>query len=155
MKRFFFVFTFSFVFLSLFAEDKIVMPEFPGGVSELKKYLEENIIYPTAARQMEITGEVVVEFTVERSGTLTGFNVVKSLSPELDQEALRVVRGMPDWKCGTKNGVPARVTMTLPINFKLHKVVGGYLNQSDEITSKRFHRRVRHVKKNSTGTARK
>ena len=135
------------------AADKIVYPEFPGGVTELKKYLEENIVYPTAARQMEITGEVVVEFTVERSGNLTGFNIVKGLSTELDQEALRVARNMPAWKPGTKNGTPVRVTMTMPINFKIHKVEG-YLNSSQEVTAKksRRHRLGRGRKNVSTTT---
>jgi TonB family protein len=126
------------------AADKIVYPEYPGGITELRKYLEQNIVYPTAARQMEITGEVVVEFTVERNGTLTGINIVKGLSTELDQEALRVTRNMPSWKPGTKNGIPVRVTMTMPINFKLHKV-DGYLDSSQEVKNKksRFQRLLR------------
>lgn len=124
--------------LSALAADKIVYPEFPGGTAELKKYLEENIVYPTTARKLEITGEVVVEFTVERNGTLTGINIVKGLSTELDQEALRVARNMPSWKPGTKNGIPVRVTMTMPINFKLHKVEG-FLDNSQEVTTKKGH----------------
>ena len=127
------------------ADDKIDMPEFPGGRRELQKFLAENVIYPTAARQMEITGEVVVEFVVERSGVLTGINIVKGLSPELDQEALRVVKLMPKWKAGRKNGVPTRVKMTMPINFKLHKTNDKYLNTSEAplkpVTSRKQARR--------------
>ena len=119
------------------AEDIIVMPEYPGGEKALQKYLEDNLVYPTAARKMEVTGEVVVEFTVERGGALSGVNVVKGLSTELDQEALRVVRSMGRWKPGTKNGVPVRVKMTLPINFKLRKVEG-YRDESKETTTKKF-----------------
>ena len=122
---------------SALAEDEIVMPEYPGGTVALKKYLEENVVYPTAARKMELAGEVVVEFTVERGGAISGVNIIKGLSTELDQEALRVVRGMGRWKPGTKNGVPVRVTMTLPINFKLRKVKG-YVDESQETTSKRI-----------------
>lgn len=122
--------------LTMQAGDKIVYPEYPGGTEELKKYLAENIVYPTTARKLELEGEVVVEFTVERNGTLTGINIKKSLASELDQEALRVARNMPAWKPGTKNGVPVRVTMTMPINFKIHKVEG-YLNNSQEVTSKK------------------
>jgi len=117
-------------------DDVIVMPEYPGGTPALKKYVEDNLVYPTVARKMELEGEVAVEFTVERGGAISGVNVVKGLSPELDQEALRVVRGMDRWKPGTKNGVPVRVTMTLPINFKLRKVKG-YLDESKETTYKK------------------
>ena len=127
------------------AGDKIVYPEYPGGVAELRKYLEESIVYPTAARKLEIEGEVVVEFTVERNGTLTGINIKKGLMAELDQEALRVARNMPAWKPGTKNGVPVRITMTMPINFKIHKVEG-YLNTSQEVTSKKGRRAARQQK---------
>lgn len=133
--------------ISALAADKIVYPEYPGGVTELKKYLSESIVYPTAARKMEIEGEVVVEFTVERNGNLTGINIKKGLATELDQEALRVTRNMPAWKPGTKNGVPVRVTMTMPINFKIHKVEG-YLNSSQEVTTKKGrHNRHQRVKK--------
>ena len=138
---------------SALAEDEIVMPEYPGGTAALKKYLEENIVYPTAARKMELAGEVVVEFTVERGGAISGVNVIRSLSTELDQEALRVVRGMGRWKPGTKNGVPVRVTMTLPINFKLRKVKG-YVDESQETTAKRTRNpftRNRNKKKASGG----
>lgn len=136
--------------ISASAADKIVYPEYPGGVTELKKYLSESIVYPTAARKMEIEGEVVVEFTVERNGNLTGINIKKGLATELDQEALRVTRNMPAWKPGTKNGVPVRVTMTMPINFKIHKVEG-YLNSSQEVTTKKGHRnRHQRVKKAET-----
>lgn len=116
---------------SVFAEDKIVMPEYPGGREALQKYIESNLVYPTTARKLEMTGEVVVEFTVERGGMLTSINVVKGLAPELDEEALRVVQGMGRWIPGTKNGVPVRVTMKMPINFKLHKV-NGFLDESKE-----------------------
>lgn len=131
MRRFFVLLLSVFAFVTLWAEDKIVMPEYPGGREALMKYVEENLIYPSTARKMEMSGEVVVEFTVDRGGQLTGINVIKGVSTELDQEALRVVRGMGRWNPGTKNGIPVRVTMTMPINFKLHKV-NGFVDESKE-----------------------
>lgn len=122
--------------LDVSAEDKIVMPEYPGGREALMDYLEANIVYPSTARKMDLRGEVVVEFTVERGGAITGVNVIKGVAPELDQEAIRVVRNMPRWKPGTKNGNPVRVTMTMPINFKVHRVKG-FLDESKETTWKK------------------
>lgn len=121
----------------LFAEDVIVMPEYPGGREAMAKFVESNLVYPEMARKMQQSGEVVVEFTVERGGALTGVNVIKGICSELDAEAVRVVRSMPRWKPGTKNGVPVRVTMTMPINFKIHHVKG-YLDGSKETTYKKL-----------------
>lgn len=122
-------------------DDVIVMPEFPGGVEALKEYLTENIVCPTSVRKMDMSGEVVVEFTVERAGQLTGVNIVKGVCSELDEEALRVVKGMPRWKPGTKNGVSTRVKMTLPINFKIFKSSTKYVDESQEVTTKKRRRR--------------
>ena len=100
-------------------EDKIVQPEFPGGRKELLKYMEKNMVYPAEMRSLRMSGEVVVEFYVERSGVISGVSVVKSLSKEFDDEAIRLTRYMPRWVPGTKNGTPVRYKMTMPINFKL------------------------------------
>ena len=127
--------------LSSAADDVIVMPEFPGGVEALKQYLTDNIVCPTAVRKMDITGEVVVEFTVERAGQLSGINIIKGVCSELDEEALRVVRNMPRWKPGTKNGITTRVKMTLPINFKMYKTSTKYIDDSQEVTTKKRRRR--------------
>lgn len=100
-------------------KDKIVQPEFPGGRKELLKYMEKNMVYPTEMRRLRKSGEVVVEFYVERSGVISGVSVVKSLSKEFDEEAIRLTRYMPRWIPGTKNGNPVRYKMTMPINFKI------------------------------------
>lgn len=114
-------------------KDKIVMAEYPGGQKELQKYLEENIVYPTDVRQLEISGEVVVEFFVERTGVITNINVVKGLHPDLDNEAKRVVKNMPNWRPARKNGVPARCKMSMPINFKFKHSSTGYLDKSHNV----------------------
>ena len=98
--------------------DKIEEPQFPGGRKELLKYMEENIVYPEEMRRLSKEGEVVVTFIVERSGVISGISVVKSLTKEFDEEAIRLVRYMPYWIPGKKNGVPVRYQMTMPINFK-------------------------------------
>ena len=98
--------------------DKIVEPQFPGGRKELLKYMEKNMVYPEEMRRLRKSGEVVVEFYIERSGVISGVSVVKSLTKEFDDEAIRLTRYMPRWVPGTKNGAPVRYKMTMPINFK-------------------------------------
>lgn len=100
-------------------KDKIVMPEFPGGVEKLHDYLQKETNYPIEAREKGEIGEVVVAFSVGADGTITGARVIKSVSESLDREAVRVVYNMPKWKPGRKNGKKVRAEMTLPINFKI------------------------------------
>lgn len=105
-------------------KDKIVEPSFPGGCKELLRYMEKKMVYPVEMQRLGKSGEVVVEFYVERSGVISGVNVVKSLSKEFDDEAIRLTRYMPRWNPGTKNGKPMRFKMTMPINFKLKRKRG-------------------------------
>ena len=96
------------------------MPEFPGGTSELMKFLSMNIKYPEAAEKAGLQGRVVVTFIVEKDGTVSNAKVVKSVSEELDAEALRVINAMPKWKPGMQKGQPVRVKYTIPISFRLN-----------------------------------
>ena len=110
-----------FICLSANAQTKngqIEEPQFPGGRKGLLKYLEENIVYPEEMRRLSKEGEVIVAFIVERDGVISGVSIVKSLTKEFDEEAIRLVRYMPYWIPGKKNGVPVRYRMTMPINFK-------------------------------------
>ena len=111
-------------------KDKIEEPQFPGGRKELLKYMEENMVHPEGMRRMGIEGEVVVEFFVERSGVISGVNVVKKLTPEFDEEAIRLVRNMPYWIPGKKNDIPVRYRMTMPINFKIKIQAGKHVDKS-------------------------
>ena len=111
-------------------KDVIEEPQYPGGRKELLKYMEENMVHPAEMRKLGIEGEGVVEFFVERSGVISGVNVVKSLSKEFDDEAIRLTRNMPRWVPGKKNGVPVRYRMTMPINFKVKKHAGKHIDQS-------------------------
>lgn len=95
------------------------LPEFPGGMVEFMKWLTKTLRYPAYAKQQKIQGKVVVAFIINKDGTITGQKVVKSVSPELDREALRVLRIMPKWKPGEDHGKPCRTYFSIPINFKL------------------------------------
>lgn len=95
------------------------MPEFPGGMQELIKYLEDNLKYPKSAQDKKIQGRVIVQFVVEKDGTPTEFKVLRSVDPDLDKEALRVLGKMPKWKPGMQKGQVVRVKFTIPVTFKL------------------------------------
>ena len=112
-------------------QDKIEEPQYPGGRKELLKYMEEHMVHPADMRELGIEGEVVVEFFVERSGVISGVNVVKGLTKAFDDEAVRLTRGMPRWIPGKKNGVPVRYRMTMPINFKVNRHYGKHIDQSN------------------------
>jgi TonB family protein len=96
------------------------MPEFPGGMEEMMKYLSTNIRYPEAAHKAGKQGRVLVNFVVEADGTISNANVLRSVSEELDAEAIRVIQNMPKWKPGMQNGQAVRVKYTIPISFRLN-----------------------------------
>ena len=95
------------------------MPEFPGGMKELLKFLQDNLKYPENAMKNNVQGRVIVQFVVEKDGTLTEFKVARSVDPDLDAEALRVLQTMPKWKPGMQRGEVVRVKYTVPVSFKL------------------------------------
>lgn len=95
------------------------MPMFPGGYEALINYLSENITYPKECEDVCIQGRVVVSFIVEQDGSISEAKVVKSVYQPLDEEALRVVNGMPKWIPGRMNGEPTRVKYTIPVTFRL------------------------------------
>ena len=94
-------------------------PEFPGGMAELIKYLKKNLRYPQICKEQGVQGRVIVQFVVNPDSTLSDFNVIKSVNPHLDKEALRVVSSMPKWKPGEQRGKPVSMRMTLPVTFRL------------------------------------
>lgn len=94
------------------------MPSFPGGISALMSYLSRNIKYPEDAVKAGIMGRVLVQFVVEKDGSIGDVCVNQMVSPSLDREAARVVMSMPKWVPGRQNGDFVRVKYTLPITFK-------------------------------------
>lgn len=95
------------------------MPEYPGGMKEMLKFLQENVKYPENAMKNNVQGRVIVQFVVEKDGTPTEFKVLRSVDPDLDAEALRVMKAMPKWKPGMQKGQVVRVKFTVPVSFKL------------------------------------
>ena len=95
------------------------MPSFPGGQNALLEYLAANVRYPDDCEDTCVQGRVIVSFMVERDGRITEAKVVKSVYPSLDEEALRVVNGMPKWSPGKLNGEAVRIKYVIPITFKV------------------------------------
>ncbi|MDR2906516.1 MAG: energy transducer TonB, partial [Bacteroidales bacterium] len=85
------------------------MPEFPGGEEARVKYLSENMIYPSAARDSGIQGTIYVNFIIEKDGSISDVKVVNGIGGGCDEEAIRVVKMMPKWKPGRQRGKPVRV----------------------------------------------
>lgn len=94
------------------------MPEFPGGEKALFRYIDKNVKYPKKAAQRYITGRVTIEFIIDETGNVLEPIVIKSLLPECDMEAYRVVKAMPKWKPGEDKGKKVPVYITLSIQFK-------------------------------------
>ncbi len=86
---------------------------------DLKQYLDLNIHYPEAARTHDIEGRVLIKFVVYESGRIGNCKVVTGIGSGCDEEALRVVKSMPPWDPGEKDGRTVKVYFTLPIVFKL------------------------------------
>jgi periplasmic protein TonB len=95
------------------------MPEFPGGIPALMQYISENLSYPEEALKNNLQGRVVLKFVVNADGTVGRIEVVGSIDPSLDGEAIRVVKGLPAFKPGKHNGVPVPVWFIIPVLFKL------------------------------------
>lgn len=96
------------------------MPQFPGGNEAMQKYIAENLKYPKTAIKGE-QGRVIVSFVVNKRGKVGDVKLIRSVSPELDAEAVRVIQDMPDWIPGKQRGKAVNVRYTIPIVFKLSK----------------------------------
>ena len=94
-------------------------PEFPGGLQALSDYLRDNIKYPEACRKDSIQGRVIISFVVEKDGSISSAEVIKSVHEQLDAEALRVISAMPKWKPGKQRGKVVRVEYAIPIKYRL------------------------------------
>ena len=95
------------------------MPKFPGGTAGLMKYLARSIKYPTIAQKNKEQGRVIIKMVVGKDGSLSDIKVLRSVSPSLDAEAIRVVGSMPKWEPGQQRGQAVAVEYTLPIVFRL------------------------------------
>lgn len=95
------------------------MPTFNGGDEALMKWLGENIKYPAEAEKDGKEGRVLVKFVVTSTGKPANAEILRSVDPLLDAEALRVVEAMPNWNPGKQDGKPVNVNFTLPVTFRL------------------------------------
>lgn len=96
-----------------------VMPEYPGGMSECMKFISGNVKYPSEAYKKGTEGRVIVRFVVTKDGNIADAEVLRSVDPMLDREALRVIGLMPKWKPGMKDGSPVDVSFTVPVTFSV------------------------------------
>lgn len=96
------------------------MPEFPGGIEAFNAYLKRELRYPEQCRQIGITGVVLVEFVVERNGSISNVKVLVPVYPDLDAEAIRVLNASPKWNPGKQMGKAVRVFYQIPIRFSLN-----------------------------------
>ena len=94
-------------------------PEFIGGQDAFRKFLQNNLRYPERAADEGIQGRVMVRFIVERDGSVSAVEVAKGVDPDLDKEAVRVVKALPKWKPGRQQGKAVRTRYMLPIVFTL------------------------------------
>lgn len=94
-------------------------PEFPGGMKAFYQFVQGELVYPPAALRMRIEGRVYVQFVVEKDGSVGNVQVVKGIGAGCNEEAARVMKKVPNFSPGKQRGMPVRVRMVLPINFKL------------------------------------
>ena len=105
--------------LPVVPEGDVTMPEYPGGPEAMSAFIVKNIVYPKNAVEKNITGKVIVDFVIDKSGKVKNVTLNKGVYQDLDAEAIRVIKMMPDWKPGTKDGKPDDFQLTIPVFFKL------------------------------------
>ena len=95
------------------------MPEFPGGEQAMMDFVSKNVVYPQEAQEKGISGRVFVSFIVEKDGSVSNVKVMRGIGGGCDEEAVRVISGLPKWKPGKMKGKPVRVSYMMPITFRL------------------------------------
>lgn len=99
-----------------------VKPQFPGGQTELNRWIAQNIKYPVDAIENGIQGRVLVEFVIQEDGSIGRIKIIKGRHPTLDKEAKRVISSLPQFKPGRKYGAPVNVWYSLPVDFRIRNV---------------------------------
>jgi TonB family protein len=108
-------------------------PEFPGGTTEMYKFLGQNIRYPVQASKANVSGSVFLSFVISETGKVSDITVLKGIGYGCDAEAIRVIKLFPTWKPAKQDGVPVNVRYTLPINFQLEDAGTSMLNNDQEL----------------------
>jgi len=96
------------------------MPQFPGGESEMMKFIKANLKYPVIAQEMGVSGTVIINFVVGRDGKISRIKVMRGIGSGCDEEAIRVLEKMPAWNPGKQGGKPVLVSYTVPFKFVLN-----------------------------------
>lgn len=99
----------------------ITQPEFRGGMAAMRKYIDDNFVYPDDAAKRTVSGKMEVEFTIEKSGDVSYVNILKGLDYSIDEEVLRLLKAMPRWIPATKNGTPVRYKVSMPLNIRVSR----------------------------------
>jgi len=107
------------------AEEELIMivektPEYPGGDEARLKFIQDNFVYPEEAKEKQIEGTVYVGFTVEKDGSISDIKVLRGIGGGCDEEAVRIISMMPNWKPAQQRGKEVRVIYSMPIRFKLN-----------------------------------
>lgn len=119
MKRFVTLMIMALSFIGLRAQELPTVPSYPGGTDAMKSYIKENMHYPELAKENGIEGTVVVEFIVKADGSIGNIKIVRMVDPDLEAEAIRLVKGMPKWNPSKLNGKPMDAEVGVPIEFSL------------------------------------
>lgn len=94
------------------------MPSFPGGEKALMQYIKDNTYYPEEMCEGAAQGRVMVGFVINEDGSISDVKVLRSLTPELDEVAVKIVKGMPKWNPGKQNGKAVKTKYTVPVSFR-------------------------------------
>ena len=97
-----------------------VMPEYPGGVEARQKFLRDNIKYPKLEKDVALSGKVIVKFVVEKDGSITDIQIIRSISLAFDEEIVRVIKLMPNWTPAKQKAYTVRAFVILPIDIDLN-----------------------------------
>lgn len=97
------------------------IPTFPGGMEAMYAFINKHMQYPQADKQKGISAVVVARFNVKTDGSLDDIEIVRHGTTAMDKEVVRVIKLMPKWKPGTKDGKPTVVSINIPFNFKVNK----------------------------------
>ena len=99
----------------------ITQPEFRGGMAAMRKYIDDNFVYPDDAAKRTVSGKMEVEFTIEKSGDVSYVNILKGLDYSIDEEVLRLLKAMPRLTPATKNGTQVRYKVSMPLNIRVSR----------------------------------
>ena len=94
------------------------MPSFPGGEKALMQYIKDNTYYPEEMCEGAAQGRVMVGFVINEDGSISDVKVLRSLTPEFDEVAVKIVKGMPRWNPGKQNGKAVKTKYTVPVSFR-------------------------------------